>query len=84
MAAIIPSTKRQGDLKLVDTDPEVTPSGSGDRFTVRFTMKGVHPVDLQNVLSRRLRSRERSRPAAKADTCSPRARSIRPVGLRQP
>jgi hypothetical protein len=54
MAAITASTERQANLKLADTDPEVTHSGSGDRFTVRFTMEGVDLLELQNVLRPRL------------------------------
>jgi hypothetical protein len=54
MAAIIPSTRRHVDLKLADMDPEVTRSGSGDRFTVTFTMEGVDLLELQNILRPRL------------------------------
>jgi hypothetical protein len=54
MATITPSTERQADLKLADTDPAVTHSGSGDRFTVKFTMEGVDLQELQNVLTPRL------------------------------
>jgi hypothetical protein len=54
MATITPSTDSQADLKLVDKNPEITHSGSGDRFTVKFTMEGVHLRELQNVLSPRL------------------------------
>ena len=54
MATNAPSTQSQTDLKLVDKDPEVTHSGSGDRFTVKFTMAGVDLLELQNVLGPRL------------------------------
>ena len=53
MATIPPSTERQADLRLASKDPEVTP-GSGDRFTVKFTMEGVALRELQNVLAPRL------------------------------
>ncbi len=54
MATVTPSTERQADLKLANKDPEVTHSGSGDRFTVKFTMEGVALLELQNVLTPRL------------------------------
>jgi hypothetical protein len=54
MATITPSTERQADLRLASKDPEVTHSGSGDRFTVTFTMEGVALRELQNVLGPRL------------------------------
>lgn len=42
------------DLKLADEDFDVTHSGSGDRFTVKFTMEGAGPLELQNLLRLRL------------------------------
>jgi hypothetical protein len=54
MATNAPSTKSQAGLKLADKDPEVAHSGSGDRFTVKFTMEGVDLLELQNVLAPRL------------------------------
>jgi hypothetical protein len=54
MATITPSTDSQADLKLADKDPEITHSGSGDRFTVKFTMEGVDLLELENVLGPRL------------------------------
>ncbi len=54
MATITPSTEPQADLRLANKDPEVTRSGSGDRFTVKFTMEGVALLELQNVLEPRL------------------------------
>ncbi len=54
VATITPSTEPQADLRLADTDPEVTHSGSGDRFTVKFTMEGVDLLEMQNVLAPRL------------------------------
>ncbi len=54
MATITPSTEPQADLRLANKDPEVTHSGSGDRFTVKFTMEGVALLELQNVLEPRL------------------------------
>jgi hypothetical protein len=54
MATNGPPTQSQTDLKLADKDPEVTHSGSGDRFTVKFTMEGVDLLELENVLGPRL------------------------------
>lgn len=54
MATTPSSTERQTDLRLADMDPEVTHSGSGDRFTVKFTMEGVDLRELQNLLAPRL------------------------------
>jgi hypothetical protein len=54
MATITSSTERQADLRLAGTDPEVSHSGSGDRFTVKFTMEGVDLLELQNILAPRL------------------------------
>jgi hypothetical protein len=55
MAAIAPSKEdRSLDLKLVDEDFDVTHSGSGDTFTVKFTMEGADLLELQNVLRPRL------------------------------
>jgi hypothetical protein len=54
MATSTPSTDSQADLKLADADPEVTRSGSGDRFTVKFTMEGVDLLELQTILRPRL------------------------------
>jgi hypothetical protein len=54
MATITPSTQGQADLKLATKDFEVTHSGSGNRFTVKFTMEGVDLLELQNVLRPRL------------------------------
>jgi hypothetical protein len=42
------------DLKLADEDFDVTHSGSGDRFTVKFTMEGADLLELQNFLRLRL------------------------------
>jgi hypothetical protein len=42
------------DLKLGDEDFDVTHSGSGNRFTVRFTMEGADLLELQNLLRLRL------------------------------
>jgi hypothetical protein len=55
MAAIAPSKENRGlDLRLVDEDFDVTHSGSGNSFTVRFTMEGADLLELQNVLRPRL------------------------------
>ena len=54
MATIKPSTNGHAKLKLATKDPEVTHSGSGDRFTVKFTMEGVDLLELENVLKPRL------------------------------
>jgi hypothetical protein len=54
MATINPSTNGHAELKLAARDPEVTQSGSGDRFTVKFTMEGVDLLELENVLRPRL------------------------------
>ncbi len=53
MATINPSTLDRG-IRLADEDPEVMHSGSGDRFTVKFTMEGAGLLDLENVLKPRL------------------------------
>ncbi len=45
---------KPGRPQLADEDPEVTHSGSGDRFTVKFTIEGVCLVELENVLRARL------------------------------
>lgn len=54
MATITPATERQVDLRLANKDPEVTHSGSDDRFTVKFTMEGVNLREMQSVLAPRL------------------------------
>ena len=55
MAANAPSQEdRSVDLKLVDEDFDVTHSGSGDSFTVKFTMEGADLLELQNMLRPRL------------------------------
>ncbi len=54
MATTTSSSERHADLKLADADPEVTHSGSGDRFTVKFTIEGVDLLEVQNVLEPRL------------------------------
>lgn len=54
MATINPSRNGHAELKLAAKDPEVTHSGSGDRFTVKFTMEGVDLLELENVLKPRL------------------------------
>ena len=53
MATIKPS-RRDHELRLADADPEVMHSGSGDRFTVKFTMEGAGLLELENVLKPRL------------------------------
>jgi hypothetical protein len=42
------------DLKLADEDFDVTHSGSGDRFTVKFAIEGTDLLELQNLLRLRL------------------------------
>lgn len=42
------------ELKLAAADPRVTPTSSGDRFSVQFTMEGVDLLELENVLRPRL------------------------------
>jgi hypothetical protein len=55
MAANAPSQEdRSVDLKLVDEDFDVTHSGSGDSFTVKFSMEGADLLELQNLLRPRL------------------------------
>jgi hypothetical protein len=54
MATIHPSRNGHAELKLAAKDPEVTQSGSGDRFTVKFEMEGVDLLELENVLRPRL------------------------------
>ena len=54
MATINSSTNGHAELKLAARDPEVTQSGSGDRFTVKFAMEGVDLLELENVLRPRL------------------------------
>jgi hypothetical protein len=54
MATSTPSTDGEADLRLADADPEVTRSGSGDPFMVKFTMEGIDLLELQNVLRPRL------------------------------
>lgn len=55
MAANAPSQEdRSVDLKLVDEDFDVTHSGSGESFTVKFTMEGADLLELQNMLRPRL------------------------------
>jgi hypothetical protein len=54
MAAITPSTEGQSDLRLAAKDFEVGHSGSGDRFTVKFTLEGFDLLELENVLRPRL------------------------------
>ena len=55
MAATHSSTKGNiPDLRLAASDPKVTPSSSGDRFSVQFTMEGVDLLELANVLRPRL------------------------------
>jgi hypothetical protein len=49
-----PATNGHAELKLAAKDPEVAQSGSGDRFTVTFTMEGVDLLELENVLRPRL------------------------------
>ncbi len=54
MATSDPSMNGHRDLRLADRDPEVTNSGSGEGFTVKFTMEGVDLLELENVLRPRL------------------------------
>ena len=55
MAAIPPSRQgRYADLELATNDFEVTPSASGDRFTVQFTVEGIGLLELQDILRPRL------------------------------
>jgi hypothetical protein len=54
MATVNPSTNGHVELKLAAKDPEVTQSGTSDRFTVKFEMEGVDLLELQNVLTPRL------------------------------
>jgi hypothetical protein len=55
MAANAPSQEdRSVDLKLVDEDFDVTHSGSGESFTVKFAMEGADLLELQNMLRPRL------------------------------
>ena len=54
MATINPSMNGHAELKLAAREPEVTHSGSGDRFTVEFTMEGVDLLELENALRPRL------------------------------
>ena len=49
-----PQEDRSVDLKLVDEDFDVTHSGSGESFTVKFTMEGADLLELQNMLRPRL------------------------------
>jgi hypothetical protein len=49
------SATRLGELRLADTDPQITHSGSGsDRFNAKFTLVGVDLLELENVLKPRL------------------------------
>jgi hypothetical protein len=55
MAATALSKEDRGlDLKLADQEFDVTHSGSGDSFTVKFTMDGADLLELQNALRPRL------------------------------
>jgi hypothetical protein len=52
--ASVSSMNGRAELKLAAKDPEVTQSGSSDRFSVTFTMEGVDLLELENVLRPRL------------------------------
>lgn len=56
MATITPdSAARDGELRLADRDPEIQHSASNaDRFVVKFTLEGVHLLELQEALEPRL------------------------------
>jgi regulator of protease activity HflC (stomatin/prohibitin superfamily) len=56
MATITPeSATRDGELRLADSDPEIKHSASNsDRFVVKFTLEGVHLLELQKALEPRL------------------------------
>jgi hypothetical protein len=56
MATITPEpATRDGQLRLADGDPEIKHSASGsDRFVVKFTLEGVHLLELQEALEPRL------------------------------
>ena len=54
MTTTDPATNGHHDLRLANRDPEIAHSGSGEGFTVTFTMEGFDLLELENALRPRL------------------------------